>query len=369
MRPKTRRLLSFSGCLTLSACNGSLNELIDELPSWQGDFVTYHASHGLETCEGTRDYVDGFVNFVADELQIDPAVGVRYLWLDDEDFSRTNCEQTADGCSIKTNAVGRKPGLLHEVVHAVTHGNSMNRWPFFTEGIAVAYDPWTGDGMGIRYVIAPNPDEPLLDPRPLMTSGSPDPVHYGLAGSFVAFLLSRHGPQPFVAMTQRLGSVRTMNRLRKVFRQEYGHELDAEVELFMSGAPCDEQAFPVLVYDCTMPNVAWSNPTYWAYGDSLDCTQGPLVGGIGPDRAWPSIRSVTLDVPAAGRYQLAVGSDEVDVQLGACFGCPWEPRHYTAEVGKSTVLDLDPGRYYVRMRANSDEAPIVVVGLSLAPVP
>lgn len=155
------------------------------------------------------------------------------------------------------------------------------------------------------------------------------------------FLLSRHGAEPFVAMTRRLGSVRTMSRLRKVFREEYGRELDAEVDLFMSGASCDPQAFPVRVYDCTMPEVAWSDPTYWSYTETMDCAKGPLLGGISPEHAWPSIRSVTLNVPVGGLHQLAIGSDgEVDVELGACFGCPWEPRQFTAEVGKSTVMDL-----------------------------
>lgn len=366
MNPKRRYLTNLLGGLGLLAGCRADSDLLDDLIAHQGTYVTYYESPSLQTCVGTYDYVDDFVPFIASELGLDAPQGLKYLWLDADDFSRSGCQPHVGGCAPGERAIGQAPGLLHELVHVVTGHHSMNRWPFFAEGLAVAYDPWDGDGLGPRYVF-PAPGNLLLDPRPMMELPASD-ILYGTAGSFVSFLLSRHGPAPLVELLQRLDEPRTLEHLRQIFSDVYSQDLDAEVELFMNGTDCPDDPFPTLIYDCTMPEVVWESATRWRHSQLMDCAAGDLMGGIGPDRAWPSIRAVTLDVPTSGSYQLSASSDgEVSVQIGACFGCPWEPRYIWLEPGDQMTVDLDAGPYYVRMRAMSDEVPQIDLEVILTP--
>lgn len=356
---------SLAGLALLAGCPAD-GDVLDELTEHKGTYMTYYQSPSLEACAGTYDYVDNFVPFVAGELGLDAPRGLRYLWLDEEDFSRSGCSPQLEGCALAERAISKAPSHLHEVVHAVTGHHSMNRWPFFTEGLAVAYDPWSGDGLGPRYV-APAPGNLLPDPRPMMELSALD-IHYGVAGSFVSFLLSRYGSALLVNLLQRLDEPRSLEHLRQVFSDVYGRDLDAEVEFFLSGTDCPDDPFPTLVYDCTMPEVAWESPTYWRYSELMECAGDAIMGGTGPDNAWPSIRAITLDVPATGSYQISVSSDgAVSVQIGACFGCPWEPRYFQFYPGDQMTVDLDAGPYYVRMRAISDESP--QIDLELVPAP
>lgn len=356
---------SLAGLAFLAGCPAD-GDLLDELTAHKGTYVTYYQSPSLQTCAGTYDYVDNFVPFVAGELGLDAPRELKYLWLDEDDFSRSGCPLNVGDCTLAERAISQAPGLLHELVHAVTGHHSMNRWPFFTEGLAVAYDPWFGDGLGPRYVV-PAPGNVLIDPRPMMELPASD-ILYGTAGSFVSFLLSRHGPALLVKLLQRLDEPRSLDHLRQVFSDVYGSDLDAEVELFLGGTDCPDDPFPTLVYDCTMPEVAWESATRWRYSELMDCAGDAILGGIGPDQTWPSIRAITLDVPATGSYQMSVSSDgAVSVQIGACFGCPWEPRYFQLDPGDRMTVDLDAGPYYVRMRAMSDESPRI--DLELVPAP
>ena len=125
------RLLAVPLALSLTNCG-------TELDVWNGAHVTYKNSTSLTTCRGTRTYVDTFVPFVVNELGLGTPQHVEYQWLDGADF---------------------------ELVHTVTWASGMNNHLFFTEGIAVAYDPWNGDSLGPRYLFGPDPDAPLPDPR------------------------------------------------------------------------------------------------------------------------------------------------------------------------------------------------------------
>lgn len=354
-----RSALFIGSLAAISACRPGLPDL-DDLNAWSGTHVTYHASPSLQPCGGTPGYVDAFAPFVAGELGISAPTGLRYLWLTPEDLAETECDYA---CQFSKYAIAPAPMILHEVVHAVTRSAGMNRWPFFSEGIAVAYDFWSGDGMGHRYLLPVEAGDPLPDPRPMMIESS-DGVHYGIAGAFVAFLLARHGPERFVNFTRQLRSPRNLDRLRARFRDTYARELDDEVELFMHGASCDDHAFPVLPYDCTMPDVPWKTPDVWSFTSVMDCADEHVVGGVSPDETWHSIRSVTLDLPVSGRYLLsAVGDIDVQVQLGACFGCPWEERWALIKTGEAIEIPLDAGPYYLRIRALSNETPQVDVHL------
>jgi hypothetical protein len=117
-----------------------------------------------------------------------------------------------------------------------------------------------------------------------------------------------------------------------------------------------------------MPGIAWEDDLLWHHTEEMDCESGDLVGGVGSEQVWSSIRSVTLDVPSAGLFRMTVsGGNDIGVQMGACFGCPWEPRYVWLGPGEQVVVELDPGPYYVRMRARSDLSPHVDVQLERLP--
>jgi hypothetical protein len=329
---------------------------------WFGQHLTYVSAPMHHTCGGTRPLLDNFVPFFAAELGLSLPTNLQYTW--DRGQVDEQCGPLDNGCASGQNAFSLTPFLPHEVVHAVASTHGLNKWPFFSEGLAVAFDPWNGDSYGPRYVLVPNEEDPLPDPRESVTLTAQE-LHYFTAGSFVAFLLSRYGPEPLVAMLRQLGDDRDLDDLRAAFRASYSVEFDDEADLFMTGTSCPSDPFPVLVYDCTMPEVAWESPTRWHYQRVLDCEDDDVAGGYNPQESFPSVHSVTLDV-AGGVYDLRVESAEkVVVQIGPCFGCPWDGRERGAASGEPGTIDLAAGPHYLRVIGQSDESPEIEVELSL----
>lgn len=357
------------------ACGPSVDDLLEGTVAWEGEHLTYHASASIEVCEGTPAYVDGFVPFVAGELGIEAPTGLTYVWSDDPELTAAFCDLGgAKQCAKHGVAATINPALLHEVVHITASPSGLNRWPFFSEGLAVAYDPFTGDGAGGRYVQVPDEGGPLPDPRSLFTLPGEEfrqaqtSGNYITAGSFVAFLLARHGPAKYVDMVRRLGHTRSMSELREVFLDVYGVALDDEVERFIHGTECTPDAFPVRVYDCTMPAIPWEDASHWRYAGTLECESGDLVGGISPTNSARTVRARTVEIPTSGAYRLHLESDRSDVlvHLGACFGCPWEPRHVVIAAGETATIELDAGPYHLRVLGQPGEAAALSVDLTPA---
>ncbi len=329
-----------------------------ELDVWAGAHVEYLSSPSLMACQGTHTYVDNFVPFLSNELGIARPARLQYQWLDQDDFDDAPCRDTVSGCARRSTAYAKKPALLHEVVHTLTSSAGMNGHLFFTEGLAVAYDPWLGDGLGPRYTIAVRPEDPLPDPR-FEIGASTDDLDYALAGSFVSFLLSRHGPQKFVSLSQQLGESSDLTAIGASFKNIYGLEFDAEVELFRSGSLCSDSSFAVRVYDCAAPEVAW-NDDVWTIAAGMACSDDAVVGENGADSATPRIRSMTLQVPATGQYTLSVeGSEGTAVQAGPCFGCAWTSGEVGIAASGTITAELSAGLYYLRIRVETDGSPMV----------
>lgn len=325
-----------------------------DLVHWSGEHIEYWHSRSLRPCGGTYAYVDGFVPFVAAELGVKVPDRQEYYWLDEKDYGETSCDPNRRGCANVGQGFARDPWYLHELVHAVAFGSGQQNQPFFAEGLAVALDPWNGASLGPRYVVSTTPGQ-LPDPRPYMTLSNEE-IHYYTAGSFVLFLLARHGAARFMAMAQELGDTRDMNVISKIFRAVYDTELDEEAELFMSGAPCSDQTFAVGLYDCTMPEVGWTDGS-WSFQGVMDCESEEVAGGVGRGGTWASLRSVTLEVPATGMYRFeARGTGDAAFQMGPCFGCPWDLRDVGLSVGDAKTVPLEAGTYFMRVQADSEAA-------------
>lgn len=233
---------------------------------------------------------------------------------------------------------------------------------FFAEGVAVAVDS-IGEGLAPRYpVLDSDLAEPIWDPRATMYGGD---VNYATAAAFVAFLVVRRGPKRFHEFYRGLGGPVTMPWFREQFRRAYGVELDDEIATFRQGIPpCEEDVYPLNLPECSGPGIAWGSEWLWEHEVSMACDEPGVVGGGGPDWAWPSFYAVTLVVPTKGYYTLSLDNLDVTARFGPCFGCPWEPHDVFLERESSqrTML-LDPGTYYLRVNSTSDESPFVTVRL------
>ncbi len=323
--------------------------------------MLYERDPAFQECRGTHAWVDNFVPFVASELGVDVSQldMISYRWVAEADL---DCRDGVPGCADGTLAWAEKPFLLHELVHNVMAGLGYPYQPFFGEGIAVALDPWSGDRLNYRYVVAQQDTDRLADPRHWMTIGTRD-LHYAMAGSFVMFLLARHGPAPFLEFTRALDASRDMAVIQKEFRAAYGVELDAEAELFMTGAPCTDDSHGPGVYDCTTPEILWDQPS-WSFEGEMDCSSDTVAGGVGPDGDWSSIRSVTLEVPTTGRYYLQVESDgDLGVLLGPCDSCPWDQRDRFLYAPDVQSVELEAGVHFLRIQAPSSKATSFTVTL------
>lgn len=175
-----------------------------------GRFIDYHVEDGLQACGQTPAFLNDFVPLLADELGLEIESRVDYHWVNPDGLAAA-CPAGAVGCYLDGQVYARNPALLHEVVHAVTDQSAMNNLPFFTEGLAVAYDPWSGEGAGPRFVLMSKPGEPEADPRGFMMLSAYD-FSYHRAGSFVTFLLLRHGPERFVDLSRRLNPRHHLSR-------------------------------------------------------------------------------------------------------------------------------------------------------------
>jgi hypothetical protein len=112
----------------------------------------------------------------------------------------------------------------HELVHAVT-GREGRPPVFFAEGIAVALTSrgrWAGQDIDevARREMAVRPSmEPFLT-----AFGQQDPdIAYAVAGSFVAFLLDRHGIEPMVAFVRSCGL--SAPTFEQAFLKAYGRSV------------------------------------------------------------------------------------------------------------------------------------------------
>lgn len=342
-------------CASLAArCTPEL-----DLENWHGEHLDYTWSDSLQVCGGTHRYMDRFIPFVAGELGLaGPSGPIEYRWLTGEQLLAHTDGRPVNGIAGSSLALSRDPVLLHELVHVVVldaHGTSL---PFFTEGIAAAYDRRGPNALRFPALRDPTADI-LLDVD--------DGLNYAVAGTFSTFLLTRNGPGAFFELYRSVRGVTDLEHVDGELRRIYGADLKSLVQQFLSEAPCSAEQFSVLSYDCAAPDQPW-NGSSWSYATSLDCDNDDVYGGHSDDTATLNATSVTLQIEAAGTYVLrAVGDASATIRLGPCFGCPWErPDTLLTSEGRTAVA-LDAGSYFVRVEVDSGTIADVVVDITPSP--
>lgn len=336
---------------------------LPEFEQVQGEHLLYENSDELEPCAGNAAYLDGVVPFLESQLALQAPRPLRYSWLAGQDVpglstDRDEGSKHLGGRAIGQYAWGEDPVVVHEVTHLVAGGRSSA--PFFSEGIASAMDVLDASGGGPRYLASIG-----FDPRATMTAPDSADVDYRAATLFVTFLLVRHGPERLHDFYRGLVWPFTLERISVEFLRVYGVSLNSEVEVFMQGPPpCAPDHFEVLLSECTGPTLAWENERTWRLAETMSCDTPGVVGGVGPDRAWPSFHVVTLEVAKPAVYVLrndTIGNETL--RFGPCFGCPWDFKDEVVVPGEKVPLRLDAGKYYVRVKGYSDEANDIDVSL------
>lgn len=331
-----------------TSCGFASLACIPELQVEEGELLIYEHSQSRTPCGGTARSLDDFVGFLADELDIRISSDFRYSWLDQADREVLGPDCPSSDCVLGRHALGYEPALKHEVVHLVMKDVASKSLPFLAEGIAGAYDPLI-DGRG-----GPYPYPPISDPRVTFAAPRPVDVDYSAAASFVAFLLTRHGPAKFHKLYFRLRNQREMSAIRRRFREVYGIDFDREVDAFVAGVPCEPGHFVVRAYECEGPVQAW-DAGIWTQQRTLDCADEDVVGGVG-DFQWRSHRAVSVDIPTAGSYQIRfIAEPEMELRLGPCFGCVWDRQDAFMTPGEDRVVTLDAGRHFVRVTGDSEQ--------------
>lgn len=331
---------------------------LPEYTQVQGERVLYEHSDELHPCAGTARYIDGLVPFLERQLSVEAPEQLRFSWVAPDDRWRPRRSMAR---ALGEHAWSNDPIHIHELAHVVTGGMPAM---FFTEGLAEAVSS-IDERPVPRYPVAEALSDPIWDPRATMTARRVRAVNYETASSFVRFLLVRRGPERFREFYRGLGGPVTMPWLREQFRRAYGLELDDEIAEFRREVPpCGADIHPLNQPECSATRVPWSSEILWEHEVSMACDAPGVVGGLGPDAAWPSFYAVTLEVPAEGYYALRLDNLDVTARFGPCFGCPWEPQDVLLERETSErTMSLAPGTYFLRVNAMSDESPDVRVQL------
>lgn len=326
--------------------------------------MTYYFAEPLQLCEGTLAYMDDFASWTSMSLGLEIKSMVPYHWLDSAEFLESPCLEEAAGCLHAGTIYAQKPAHPHELVHALSEQNGMNRLPFFTEGIAVALDPLNGGGSGPRYQSLPDPGAELPDPRPYMTAASSPEIDYDLAGAFVSFLLLRYGPANFVTMSRQIAPDSDLSSIAQVFSDVYGVSLDGEVELFVANVSCEPSWADLQFFDCQSDVVPWGD-FRWSWDATMDCSDQGVVGGSGLEHDFRSFRSVTFEVPSSGLYEIFTDSstENTEVTIGRCFGCSWQSRDFVLDGRERRTVELSAGKYFVRITDTPASAAEVNVSL------
>lgn len=348
-----------SALLELCAALAGLAACSPDFVQIKSEHIVYEYNSALQPCAGTVAYMDRVVPFIASQFAREPPDRIRFSWYEPGDSGGLFNAETKE---IGQHAWAAEPFHVHELTHAVLGAPSAR---FFAEGAAAAVEYASSAGYP-RYPLS---DEDLVrdvwNPWGTLLSKTSNDVNYGSAGTFVSYLFVLYGPDKFSDFYRGLSGPVTKSWLRSQFRRVYGRELDDEITSFRAAIPpCGEKVYPLNPHECSGPRVAWSQPAHFEYTVSMSCDDLGVVGGLGPEKAWPSFHAVTMHVPVGGTYDLAFDSSDVSVILGPCFGCPWQPREVVLEDVQSMSVDLEPGLHYLRINSDSDESPQVTVRLT-----
>jgi hypothetical protein len=326
----------------------------------EGEYVDYHYSPTLEPCAGTPDYLDGFPAFLEESLGVDlpPGSNLEYRWLDSDSFERESRLDEVTGISYGTTALSRTPALTHELVHtAMASLGGISGNTFFDEGVAYAYTPVA---LGVAPRLLPG-DYIDIQEVDLMAEVVNPNAEYAVAGSFVGFMLYRHGPEKMLDFLRRLGPRLSLPGIKLIFLDVYGVSLESELTRFKGSTAkgiCAEDGFAILPYECEQESVGSFSGVPWEYTWEAECGDEKSYGGAGGEGNSQIETAFTINIEASGVYTVELiepgpASASTDMRvvalMGPCTPCPFVQDARVDNATPARSVELASGRYYVRL--------------------
>ncbi len=331
----------------------------------EGDHIDIHYADEFQLCGGTTEHFNRGIKSVAGQLGLDTSTldPMTYTWLGDQEYLAASGVFVDDqpAWAFGDESVSLRPALFHELVHLISHQEKINAITFLTEGLATAFEDF---GDVHRY----SPDRQLfrVDPRPYLGARYGE-IDYGVAGSFVSYLLARFGPELFWELNRQLRFLSTAGKFRRRFARVYGLDLDLVIEEYLADDTCDgERPRIPMPPSCAGPEVPWLRDELWGYARVIDCADDDVIGGWS-DGANRAAVAITLRIEEAGVYDFRVLSDHrVRGVLRRCGGCPWSDPILNGDREENRI-PLEEGVYSLMLHSYASEVPPVVTTLSRLP--
>jgi len=208
----------------LAACSEDVQHHFPDDRLWESAHFRYHSRESdAGTCEAVLLQLERHFEGMQAYLGFTWPEGRKvdyYKFLDLADYlDNSECPENSGGCSNESTI--RSPFRLeeHELIHAYLAPLGLPP-EFFVEGVASA-------------LACSLPEPPPLEPRRwqdlvAISPGDQEYDEYFYGGWFVSDLLHRYGPEPFLALYQRLdGQSASVEQISSAFASVYGITLDS----------------------------------------------------------------------------------------------------------------------------------------------
>ncbi len=337
---------------------------------YEGKYVHLGTDSHVPPCEGTVDYLDLYVEALADYLGIEPFI-IEVYWLI---FGLHRCPETAEGCAAEGIVVTAWLPPEHELAHALFAYQSNS---FFDEGTATAlggYNPTDAP---------PVPTSRVHDPRDVLTIDQLPGEYYETAGSFVLFLIEKYGVETYMSLYEQIDSESTYEDIDRAMQGVLGAGLNPLVESYLAA---DQQCFSQIAYcSSAHPQGEWLDEYRWSYRGDVGCGAETSVGPapVISSRYWAtptenrSLSFVEFDIAEPGMYRVFRPSAEgeegmVHAYLNLCTRCRdrWhEPVTFaqSREFASAYPVYLQQGHYSVRIETIYESAVPVVLEIERIP--
>jgi hypothetical protein len=320
-----------------------------------------------EACAGTFEYFDAWSGMLAAEFGIEQHLGV-YRWSSWDHYSAGDLPCTrGTACAESGEAYSPLIPDEHEVVHLANYRTGLCP-SVLAEGLAVYYGGMRGGGSA-------SADLDLLSNRLAAPSVKIPFEEYAIAGRFAAFLVHEFGLDAVLEICSTTGNRPDAAALSSAMQDILGASPGELVEQ-LAGEPaaCNEfDRFRSRLYACgEEPLAAHAGIVHpeseFVATYSLGCEHEASIGSVeGEVRRILQIEFAEADVYRIHVEYLddAYTPPPVTTALASCVYCG-SVEEFQADFGGHD-LELEPGRYWLELRAPPDFADTIQLRIQPRP--
>jgi len=350
----------------------------DELPhfgelQYESENFEVWASEGLKACGGTYEFTEGWLAAFRDRIGEYASYEYHtFYWLTPEEYDSAPCRRGATACAYDRSGVvySKLIPAEHELVH-IELGPRSRPPSILVEGAAEVFGSIESpDRMDIA------PLDTFLDEE--VTPG----FGYETAGRFSRFIIDRFGMDRYFELYNALDGQDGRAALEAGVQDILGVEFST-LQAEFDAQSCAIDSWRFYDYECTaLPLVPWESEARWSHEIDLACERDDVLGPRRQNEIFAEVDSiwtlrafeVTEAEAEAGSYRLGIESTDetAKARIFECNRtCATQNESPSAQIrtasvsdgGLSTVLALNPGRYWMRIEhaADSDASVRVVI--------